>query len=407
MPKRSALLTDKLVANLKREDKAYLYWDDRGLKSGLAVCVYPSGAKTWFSYYTYGKGRMGSQKIGNVNTMAVAQARKKSIEVRTKVAEGKDPRGDDPTKSLSWSELLDEWHTKKQEGKKSGDDTLSFMKRHTSPWLQRPAAAIHTREIDSLIHKVKTVGTPNRRGMRRPTPGSALRLHTHLVTIFAWAVRTAQVGFVKNPMNGVDPPGEAKKRDKPWYKGEAADEVIKRVWAAADTLDRDDQLFAKLILLVPKRRNAIQAMRWEQINDKWLWKPIPGSRNKKNLDCTLPDFARRVMGAKQEEGPVMNISVGRLQTLMVEMRKLTGVDDWHWHGTRHILGTKLEEDPEDHGLGVEPHIARLVLDHPAATDVHAGYVHATYRKPVADALEKWARYVEALVTPAAGVAVMR
>jgi integrase len=278
--------------------------------------------------------------------------------------------------------------------------------------LRRPAAAIHTREIDALIHKVKEVGTPPRKGKRRPTPGSALQLYTHLVTIFAWAVRTAQVGFVKNPMNGVDPPGEAKKRDKPWYKGEAADEVIRKVWAAADALDRDDQLFVKLILLVPKRRNAVQRMRWEQINDKWHWRPIEGSRNKKNLDCTLPQFARRVMGERQDAGPVMNISEGRLQTLMKEVQELTEVKDWHWHGTRHILGTKLEEDPEeenpdDRGLGVEPHIARLVLDHPAATDVHAGYVHATYRKPVADALEKWARYVEELVTPAAGVALLR
>jgi hypothetical protein len=103
----------------------------------------------------------------------------------------------------------------------------------------------------------------------------------------------------------------------------------------------------------------------------------------------------------------MLVSDARAHTLIGVIRKATGIDDWIWHGVRHIAATKLEEVPEDGGLGIMPHIARLVLDHPTASDVHAGYVHATYRKPVADALEAWAQYVERTVAPAANVTLLR
>jgi integrase len=226
--------------------------------------------------------------------------------------------------------------------------------------------------------------------------------------LFAWAVDEGLPGITASPVKKAPPAAEAQQgRDLAWFKGTKADEVIKAVWEAAGTLDRDDQLFVKLLILLPKRRNAVQAMRWEQIDQNWHWRPIKGSPNKMNLDLTVPQLARRIMGARQEEGPLFLISNNRVHALTGIIRKATGIADWIWHGVRHIAATKLEEVPDDGGLGVPPHIARLVIDHPGKGDAHRGYVHATYRKPIADALEAWASYVERTVTPAAGVAVLR
>ena len=67
-----------------------------------------------------------------------------------------------------------------------------------------------------------------------------------------------------------------------------------------------------------------------------------------------------------------------------------------------MVATKLAE------LKVAPHISRLLLDHAAGPkDAHAGYEHVDWRPEMAEALEQWCAYIERLVAPAEGVAVLR
>jgi len=400
--KRSDKLTDIKVAALKKEYRDYLVWDEGDV--GLAVRVLPSGSKSFYCYYQHAKKKpMKALNIGRTSIMTVEEAREKATKVRKNTSKGLDPLHADPTQSLSFKELIEKWHKQAQGNNRSGDRTKTFVLNHTSVWHNRPAATIQKHEVSELLSDVR-FGDKKRRG----APSSANRLHSHLHSLFNWAIDDGLPGITVSPVKQEPPAKEAmRSRDLKWFKGDDANEAIRKVWEAAGDLDRDDQLFVKLAILLPKRRNAVQAMRWEQIDSNWHWKPIKGSLNKKNLDCTVPQLARRIMGARQEEGPVMLVSEARAQALIGIIREATGIEDFIWHGVRHIAATKLEEVPEDGGLGIAPHIARLVLDHPAASDVHAGYVHASYRKPVADALEAWAQYVERTVAPAAGVAVLR
>jgi integrase len=401
--KRTQRLTDANVAALKKEPKAYLVWD-QPRDVGLAVLVQPTGSKAFYCYYQHAPAQpMKAMMLGKVSVLTVEEARDKAREIRKKVAAGLDPRHGDPTRTLSFKELVTKWHTEAQTENVSGDATKTFVLNHTSPWHNRPAGTIQRHEVSSLLQQVR-LG----KGKRKPAPSSANRLHAHLHSLFNWAIDEGLPGITELPVKRSPPASEALEgRDLDWFKGKAADEVIRKVWEAAGDLDRDEELFVKLVILLPKRRNAVQALRWEQIDANWHWKPIRGSANKLNLDLTVPQLARRIMGARKDEGRVFVISDNRVQELIGVIRKATGIADWIWHGVRHIVGTKLEEVPEDGGLGVPPHIARLVIDHPGKGDAHRGYVHATYRKPVADALEAWAAYVEKTVTPAAGVAVLR
>jgi integrase len=402
-PKRTQRLTDANVAALRKERRAYLVWD-QPRDVGLAVLVQPTGSKSFYCYYQHAPGQpMKAMVLGKASVLTVEEAREKAREIRKKVTAGLDPRHGDPTRTLPFKELVEQWHTEAQTNNVSGDATKAFVLFHTSPWHNRPAGTIQRHEVSSLLQQVR-LGSAKRKG----APSSSNRLHAHLSSLFSWALDEGLPGITVSPVKKSPPAEEALKgRDLPWFRGKAADAVLKAVWEAAANLDRDDQLFVKLLILLPKRRNALARMRWEQVDDNWHWRPIKGSANKKNLDCTLPQLARRIMGARQDEGPVMLVSEARAQKLISIIREATGIADWIWHGIRHIAATKLEEVPEDGGLGIAPHIARLVLDHPAASDVHAGYVHASYRRPVADALEAWAGYVERTVAPAAGVAVLR
>jgi hypothetical protein len=57
-------------------------------------------------------------------------------------------------------------------------------------------------------------------------------------------------------------------------------------------------------------------------------------------------------------------------------------------------------------LRIPPHIRDLILDHAPARGSGAGYDHYTYRDEMREALEAWARHIEALVA-ADGVKVLR
>ena len=42
------------------------------------------------------------------------------------------------------------------------------------------------------------------------------------------------------------------------------------------TLEPNEEKFVKLLILTGKRRNAVQGMRWEQLDGDWYWTPPKG-----------------------------------------------------------------------------------------------------------------------------------
>ena len=93
MPRRTAKhLTVQLIKTAKPRAAK---WDlpDAGV-TGLVVCIYPSGVKTWMIIYTPPQGKRTRKKLGNADTMIVAQARTLASKTLAAVGEGKDPHGD-------------------------------------------------------------------------------------------------------------------------------------------------------------------------------------------------------------------------------------------------------------------------------------------------------------------------
>ena len=74
MPKLSDPLTDKGVAALKPKDKKYFKHDgkDKHGKHGLAICVYPTGTKSWFFIYGYEKKKC-FMPLGTYPDMTLAE----------------------------------------------------------------------------------------------------------------------------------------------------------------------------------------------------------------------------------------------------------------------------------------------------------------------------------------------
>ena len=340
--------------------------------------------------------------LGRVGEMSLDGARKRTGKIRGKAKEGIDPRADDPTRSLTFSELLDAWHEREQVGRKgntTADATKAHVLHHFGKLKNRPAATIRYGEIDDVLCGIRDV---------QKKPYTALKLHAHVAALFRWAVKSRRLAA--NPIAGMDKPwNKAKPRERTWFAGERADALIKELWHIAGELGSDAEKFIKLLILTGKRRAAVQnALRWEHIDQSWYWNPPQSlfSAQKRFTPIPLPPLVQRILGKRPDgDGAVVRMPESSVQPLLASVRKklaAKGYEHFLWHGLRHIFETRSGE------LGVLPHIRDLLLDHEVARSATGrGYDHGAYKAQLLGAMELWAEHVAALVAPASGVAVLR
>ena len=83
-----------------------------------------------------------------------------------------------------------------------------------------------------------------------------------------------------------------------------------------------------------------------------------------------------------------------------EVRRASGIDDFIWHGVRHLAETKTAELKDDDGKTVIlPYVRDMLFDHASARGTGGVYDHHAYVPEMRDALEAWAAYVKKLVGP--------
>ena len=204
------------------------------------------------------------------------------------------------------------------------------------------------------------------------------------------------------------PSGKLEPRDRDWFKKAPADAAIKSLWSAAETIGGSEGRFIKLMILTGKRISALkEIMRWEQIDSDWFWDaPVSPVETNGCMASLCPRLAQRLLSPRQKQGKVFErVNTERLQA---EIRQLTGLDDFFWHGIRHMVETKCAELRDDQGKpAIPPHIRDLLFDHAWKRGAGAGYDHHDYVREMADALEAWATHVERLVSPSERVSLLR
>jgi integrase len=80
--------------------------------------------------------------------------------------------------------------------------------------------------------------------------------------------------------------------------------------------------------------------------------------------------------------------------------KAGAMEDFFFHGVRHIAETKMAE------LKIPTHIRDRLFDHASGRGSGRVYDHHEYEDEMRDALEQWAKHIERLVAPE-GIALMR
>jgi integrase len=53
------------------------------------------------------------------------------------------------------------------------------------------------------------------------------------------------------------------------------------LWAGADQLGGVEAQYLRILLLTGKRKSALAAMKWDEIDQIWFWTPPSGRKNKR------------------------------------------------------------------------------------------------------------------------------
>jgi len=401
--------TERNVLKLRSKKTQFQVWDyGTGAVRGLSILVSPGGTKSYRStYYFEGSPKPHSRHLGRVVEMSLAKARELCRKDRTDAREGIDPKGSAPGASDSYLSAVKDYVQREQInalGRVSAPGVLQTLLRDTTEWHPRAVALIKPREIQALLESVRDGDEAN--GIK-PRRHLSVALHRRLSGFFAWCVRPGIEKLKFSPMTGIKVPWSgAQPRNKVWFRGQAADDAIKAIWAGADKLERTESVYLKMLLLLGKRKSALAKMRWEEIEPNWFWNaPASATKYKRLHGVPLPALAQRILGKRQASGFVFpGGHDGRIYVdgtaFYTNVRRASGLADFFPHGVRHIVETKLAE------LKVPPHIRDMVLDHAPARGSGGDYDHHLYRDEMLAALELWARHIEKLVQPK-GTALLR
>lgn len=197
-------------------------------------------------------------------------------------------------------------------------------------------------------------------------------------------------------------------------------EEIKAVWQAIERAPRMSvqvRIGLKILLLTGVRTGELLKANWEQIDfDKAEWF-IP-EENSKTTAWTVPmvpvvralfhelkeiadDLESPWVMAGRTDGPISDKVLGRAMRRLFELKNKDGepllaIPSCSPHDFRRTLHTHLE------GLGIEPHIAEKCLNHSLGR-IERTHNSNTLIKKRREALQKWADFVDLLVTDRANV----
>jgi integrase len=395
--------TEENVLKLPRKNHQFLIWDEgTGAARGLAILVSPTGTKSYrVVFYFPGSSKPNWKHLGRVGEITLEAARKAALEARGAATQGDDPRAGDANKSDNFKAAIEDYTQHEQIGRhhnKSALETQKVMFFNCGPWLKRPVATIRYAEIDALLELIRDGNDE-----LKARPYLANRLHSHLKAFFGWCVRkkkisTSPMADMQKPWNG------ATRRTREWFKGKPADKAVTALWGAADKIGGNEGRYLKLLLLTGKRKSALASMRWEQIEDNWFWDAPPsGSKNKRLHPIPLPKKAQEILHPRKDKGLVFEGLHQRqgLEKLQFRIRAASGLDDFFYHGVRHLLESKLAE------IKIPPHIRDVLFDHAPNRGTGAVYDHYEYRDEMLAALNLWAEHIDKLRAPAKGVAILR
>ena len=404
--KHRMVFTEDRVRSLPMKSKPYRAWDGgngRGthdVARGLCVFVTPTGTRSYRStYYFPGSSVAHQRHLGRVGELALEDARAQCRRDRADALKGINPKNS--SGSDKFEDVVKEYVRRYQGKNKSAAQVERMLLRDCAEWALRPIGSIKGPEIQAHLEFIRDGDDDN-----KARPGVANVLYARLNTFFTWCVGPSVAKIATDPMQGIKRPAATEPNKRPWYKGKAADEAIVALWHGAAKLDPVLSRWLKACIVLGKRKTQLAEMRWEEIDDAWVWSPSASTHNKRQHTIPLPVLVQPILHPRKKAGFVFpGDKDGRLwienHKLDEMIRKASGFDGFHPHGLRHVAENKCAE------LKVPENIRDLMFDHVSGRGSGKIYDHHDYLDEMLKAYERFAKHIEGLVAPAGNVAVLR
>ncbi len=391
-------LTDRFIQSIKPvPGKRATVFDTK--VTGLCVRVTDTGHRRFYvmSRDPAGRQMWAEVKDGNAPVTSLALARELAPAGVANIKNGKTafPKIEAPAEVETYERVvarfIKQYAEPRQRTWRETQRVLSAL-----PWGPRPITEIAKKDAIKYLNELVAAD-------KRPTARITL---AWLKTLWRWswrqeileipvmdALKAEDFGIVTTPRKRV-----------------YSDDELKALWNAAGGLTSRERGFIKLVTLLGVRRGALLGMRKSELDDvehPALW-TIPTERVKtpkfrehlaRVYLVPIPPLARRVLlPLLKGEGDLIfpaatreNVAMDCGSTLMVKVRKASGVKDWTAHPHRHTVTTWLQNE------GHDEYDRGLILNHSSSGTVTGGYSHGYSLERTRELLDKWAGHVKGVV----------
>ena len=399
-------LTDQTVRDLPLPASGNKVFYD-GKVRGFGARVTAKGARSFVLDYRTRDGRERRYTIGAFPDWKATAAKAEAKRLKLAVDRGEDPMGElhaargavkARKEAETFAEAVEDYIAREQKGRRqnaTAGEVRRVLLKECADWHGLPVLEIEPRDIRKLCETLR-----DGNGKMKPRPYLANRTFAYLKTFFAWCGEPGIDKVRVSPMIGLKLPWQGEET----RERVLSDDELRALWRV---LTKSAALLAhlKVALITGKRKGAVAAMRWAEVDNKGLWSPAADNRrrkgNKRRHAIPLPAMALAAIEALRPAAidPGAFVFAGRRggshldpgTPLQKAIQARSGVSDFFFHACRHTVETRLAE------LGVAPHIRDMILDHAPARGAGAGYDHHHYGPEMRDALERWAAHIDKLV----------
>jgi integrase len=394
------MLTQIAITKLKPGPKRREVPDGRGLYH----IVQPSGERSWALRYRY-HGRPRKFTLGGYPALGLKEARAAALQALASVAAGVDPAAEKTAaraaakaarrqSSGAVERVIDDFiGLYAKPNTRDWRETQRLLKQFAMAWEGRPLAEIAKADIHRVLDGI----------VARGAPISANRAFTQLRKMCRWALSR---GIIEHsPCEGIQAPSTEKPRDRVLSL-----EELRLVWRAAEKLGYPYGPITQLLILTGARRSEIGRITWDEIDfEKRLW-TLPAERSKNKRAHVLPlspqvvailQSLPRFAGSKMVFSPSGKIPDSfayakiRLDAA-IAAENGEQLPAWIFHDFRRCVASGIA------ALGVNLPTIERALNHVSGSfgGVTGIYQRHSFADEVRDAMERWGRRIEALVSGA-------
>lgn len=358
------LLTDKFCDRAKSATAQTDYFDAK--VPGLALRV--GRTKSWTFHFTR-NGKRARLTFGQYPTMSLAAARGRVLEIKTDLAEGRDP----VVASGTLQAIADDYWRRDGSQLRSRDWQERTLSRLVYPTLgPRPIGDIRRTDIIRLLDRIEDENGPV---MARSVLAAVRR-------IMNWHASRSD-DYASPIVRGMTR-GRAIARDRV-----LTDDEIRRLW----NVEGDFGRYLRFLLLTSARRTEASHMAWAEIrNADWT---LPAARNKTKLDLVRPLSALAVAQLPSKTGPLVFGSIAG----NIKGHKRDHFDIVRLHDIRRTARSLMSR------AGVNSDIAERCLGH-VIGGVRGIYDRHEYHDEKKRAFEALAAQIERIVHPQENIVPM-